>query len=224
MSAEGAAVQGSRWVYETKEQEVAAIEDLNGKHKMESDNGNMYDLIAYRIKLSFLINTVSRFKTALTHAPFCMDPQFTFHPHAGDKWCIYPSYDYAYFIVGSLENIIHLTGETVVNAEINDLWFNDQKLRLIENCSYEFQMQYGLIRWSVGAALGYAQAAKDKHLFAHKEMRVLMVGLDAVGKTTIMHQLNLSQIDTKGLTIVIKMYNLLDLIDWCRKEAWLELK
>ncbi|GKC94698.1 superoxide dismutase [Mn], mitochondrial-like protein, partial [Tanacetum coccineum] len=73
MSAEGAAVQGSGWVwlaadkelkrlvvettvnqYETKEQAVAAIKDLNGKHKMESDNGNMYDLIAYRIKLCTL--------------------------------------------------------------------------------------------------------------------------------------------------------------------------
>ncbi|PWA45203.1 glutamine-tRNA ligase, putative / glutaminyl-tRNA synthetase, putative / GlnRS [Artemisia annua] len=44
---------------------------------------------------------------ALTDAPFCMDPQFTPHPHAGDKWCIYPSYDYAHCIVDSLENITH---------------------------------------------------------------------------------------------------------------------
>lgn len=33
--------------------------------------------------------------------------QFTPHPHAGDKWCIYPSYDYAHCIVDSLENITH---------------------------------------------------------------------------------------------------------------------
>ncbi|OMO72924.1 Glutamyl/glutaminyl-tRNA synthetase, class Ib [Corchorus capsularis] len=52
------------------------------KQDMQSDNGNMYDLIAYRIK-------------------------FTPHPHAGDKWCIYPSYDYAHCIVDSLENITH---------------------------------------------------------------------------------------------------------------------
>ncbi|KRH54694.1 hypothetical protein GLYMA_06G203400v4 [Glycine max] len=43
---------------------------LRMKQDMQSDNYNMYDLIAYRIK-------------------------FTPHPHAGDKWCIYPSYDYA---------------------------------------------------------------------------------------------------------------------------------
>ncbi|KAK4409619.1 Glutamine--tRNA ligase, cytoplasmic [Sesamum angolense] len=55
---------------------------LRMKQDMQSDNFNMYDLIAYRIK-------------------------FTPHPHAGDKWCIYPSYDYAHCIVDSLENVTH---------------------------------------------------------------------------------------------------------------------
>ena len=31
-------------------------------------------------------------------------------------------------------------------------------------CRYEFQMQYGSIGWSVGATLGYAQAAKEKRV------------------------------------------------------------
>eukprot|EP00262_Sarcandra_glabra_P014698 TRINITY_DN434_c0_g1_i1.p1 TRINITY_DN434_c0_g1~~TRINITY_DN434_c0_g1_i1.p1 ORF type:complete len:810 (+),score=162.12 TRINITY_DN434_c0_g1_i1:228-2432(+) len=55
---------------------------LRMKQDMQSDNYNMYDLIAYRIK-------------------------YTPHPHSGDKWCIYPSYDYAHCIVDSLENITH---------------------------------------------------------------------------------------------------------------------
>ncbi|XP_058087437.1 glutamine--tRNA ligase isoform X3 [Magnolia sinica] len=55
---------------------------LRMKQDMQSDNFNMYDLIAYRIK-------------------------YTPHPHAGDKWCIYPSYDYSHCIVDSLENITH---------------------------------------------------------------------------------------------------------------------
>ncbi|GJZ35176.1 pyruvate decarboxylase 1 [Tanacetum coccineum] len=59
-----------------------------------------------------------------------------------------------------------LTGETAVIAETGDSWFNCQKLRLPENCGYEFQMQYGSIGWSVGATLGYAQAAKDKRVIA----------------------------------------------------------
>ncbi|KAH7571142.1 hypothetical protein JRO89_XS05G0258800 [Xanthoceras sorbifolium] len=49
---------------------------LRMKQDMQSDNFNMYDLIAYRIK-------------------------------ARDKWCIYPSYDYAHCIVDSIENITH---------------------------------------------------------------------------------------------------------------------
>ncbi|URE10189.1 glutaminyl-tRNA synthetase [Musa troglodytarum] len=55
---------------------------LRLKQDMQSDNKNMYDLIAYRIK-------------------------FTPHPHAGDKWCIYPSYDFSHCIVDSLENVTH---------------------------------------------------------------------------------------------------------------------
>lgn len=59
-----------------------------------------------------------------------------------------------------------LTGESAVIAETGDSWFNCQKLRLPENCGYEFQMQYGSIGWSVGATLGYAQAAKHKRVIA----------------------------------------------------------
>ncbi|KNA02620.1 hypothetical protein SOVF_216950 [Spinacia oleracea] len=55
---------------------------LRMKQDMQSDNCNMYDLIAYRIK-------------------------FAHHPKAGDKWCIYPSYDFAHCIVDSLENVTH---------------------------------------------------------------------------------------------------------------------
>ncbi|KAK4487628.1 hypothetical protein RD792_005720 [Penstemon davidsonii] len=59
-----------------------------------------------------------------------------------------------------------LSGNSAVIAETGDSWFNCQKLRLPENCGYEFQMQYGSIGWSVGATLGYAQAAKEKRVIA----------------------------------------------------------
>ncbi|KAF6172037.1 hypothetical protein GIB67_029455 [Kingdonia uniflora] len=55
---------------------------LRMKQDMQSENYNMYDLIAYRIKLS---------------------P----HPRSGDKWHIYPSYDFSHCIVDSLENVTH---------------------------------------------------------------------------------------------------------------------
>lgn len=59
-----------------------------------------------------------------------------------------------------------LSSDMAVIAETGDSWFNCQKLRLPENCGYEFQMQYGSIGWSVGATLGYAQGAKDKRVIA----------------------------------------------------------
>ncbi|KAG9145802.1 hypothetical protein Leryth_011224 [Lithospermum erythrorhizon] len=40
-------------------------------------------------------------------------------------------------------------------------------------------------------------------LFAKKEMRILMVGLDAAGKTTILYKLKLGEIVTTIPTIVI---------------------
>eukprot|EP01114_Cavostelium_apophysatum_P010828 TRINITY_DN2495_c0_g1_i1.p1 TRINITY_DN2495_c0_g1~~TRINITY_DN2495_c0_g1_i1.p1 ORF type:complete len:814 (-),score=239.51 TRINITY_DN2495_c0_g1_i1:35-2335(-) len=55
---------------------------LRMKQDMKNDNPCMWDLIAYRIK-------------------------YTPHPHVGDKWCIYPSYDYTHCIIDSLENVTH---------------------------------------------------------------------------------------------------------------------
>ncbi|XP_028057458.1 pyruvate decarboxylase 1 [Camellia sinensis] len=59
-----------------------------------------------------------------------------------------------------------VSSETAVIAETGDSWFNCQKLKLPEGCGYEFQMQYGSIGWSVGATLGYAQAAQNKRVIA----------------------------------------------------------
>ncbi|KAK3445009.1 hypothetical protein EUGRSUZ_A00548 [Eucalyptus grandis] len=52
-----------------------------------------------------------------------------------------------------------LSSESAVIAETGESWFNCQKLKLPRGCGYEFQMQYGSIGWSIGATLGYAQAA-----------------------------------------------------------------
>ncbi|XP_010253808.1 PREDICTED: pyruvate decarboxylase 1 [Nelumbo nucifera] len=59
-----------------------------------------------------------------------------------------------------------LSSDTAVIAETGDSWFNCQKLKLPQGCGYEFQMQYGSIGWSVGATLGYAQAAPNKRVIA----------------------------------------------------------
>lgn len=53
---------------------------LRMKMDLASPNPNMWDHVAYRIK----------------YVP---------HPHIGDKWCIYPTYDYTHCIVDALEHI-----------------------------------------------------------------------------------------------------------------------
>lgn len=55
---------------------------LRMKFDMKHDNPCMRDPVAYRIK----------------YKP---------HPHVGDKWCVYPTYDFEHCIVDSLENITH---------------------------------------------------------------------------------------------------------------------
>ena len=58
--------------------------EWEGRHRLKMDataaNFNMFDQVAYRIK-------------------HCA------HPHAGDAWCIYPTYDYTHCVVDALEHV-----------------------------------------------------------------------------------------------------------------------
>lgn len=49
--------------------------------------------------------------------------------------------------------------------------------------------------------MGMAISRMVKMLFARKEMRILMVGLDAAGKTTILYKLKLGEVVTTIPTI-----------------------
>lgn len=53
---------------------AAGAATLRLKMDMNSTNPNMWDQVAYRIK----------------YVP---------HPHTGDEWCIYPTYDYTHCII-----------------------------------------------------------------------------------------------------------------------------
>lgn len=52
-----------------------------------------------------------------------------------------------------------------------------------------------------GANMGLSFTKLFSRLFAKKEMRILMVGLDAAGKTTILYKLKLGEIVTTIPTI-----------------------
>jgi ADP-ribosylation factor 1/2 len=54
---------------------------------------------------------------------------------------------------------------------------------------------------SKGVKMGLSFTKLFSRLFAKKEMRILMVGLDAAGKTTILYKLKLGEIVTTIPTI-----------------------
>ncbi|MEW5303175.1 MAG: hypothetical protein WDW38_001501 [Sanguina aurantia] len=62
----------------------------------------------------------------------------------------------------------YLRPEHALLTEVGDSWFNTQKLHLPDGCSYEMQMRYGSIGWSVGAALGqyFATIERQKRVLA----------------------------------------------------------
>ena len=57
--------------------------------------------------------------------------------------------------------------------------------------------------------MGNMFATLFKGLFGKKEMRILMVGLDAAGKTTILYKLKLGEIVTTIPTIGMNLANLI---------------
>ncbi|KAF7021324.1 hypothetical protein CFC21_034298 [Triticum aestivum] len=89
-----------------------------------------------------------------------------------------------------------LSGNSAVIAETGDSWFNCQKLKLPEGCGYECQLQYGSIGWSVGATMGYAQAAKDKRVIS-----LIGDGSFQVGNNIIF------LINNGGYTIEVKIHD-----------------
>ncbi len=86
---------------------------LRAKVDMAADNMHMRDPIIYRIK----------------HAH---------HHRTGDKWCIYPMYDFAHGQSDSIENITHsiCTLEFIPHRELYD-WFIE-KLEIFPSHQYEF--------------------------------------------------------------------------------------
>ena len=86
---------------------------LRMKGDLASPNPQMWDIIAYRI-------------------------MYHRHPMSGDKWCIYPSYDYAHCIVDSLENITHSLCTLEFEARRESYFWLLHVLRLYKPCVWEY--------------------------------------------------------------------------------------
>ena len=59
-----------------------------------------------------------------------------------------------------------LDSRSCVIAETGDSWFNGMNLNLPSGASFEIQMQYGSIGWSVGATLGYCLGSPERRVVA----------------------------------------------------------
>jgi glutaminyl-tRNA synthetase len=86
---------------------------LRMKMDMQNPNPQFWDLVAYRV-------------------------MFTPHVRTGDKWCIYPTYDYTHCLCDSFEDITHsmCTTEFILNRE-SYYWLVDA-LELYKPVQWEY--------------------------------------------------------------------------------------
>ena len=115
----------SPWRNRSPDENLALFREMkDGKHEegkmslrmkidWEHPNPCMWDPVAYRIK----------------HMP---------HPHAGDKWCIYPSYDYTHCIIDSLEHIDYSLCTLEFEVRRDSYYWLIEQLGLLKALQYEF--------------------------------------------------------------------------------------
>ena len=118
---------------------------LRAKIDMSSPNMLMRDPLIYRIK----------------HAH---------HHRTGDKWCIYPMYDFAHGQSDSIENITHsiCTLEFVPHRELYD-WFID-KLGIYPSHQYEFARRN--LSYTVMSKRKLLQLVEEKHVSGWDDPRM----------------------------------------------------
>lgn len=102
-----------------------------------------------------------------------------------------------------------LTPDMALLVETGDSWFNGIKMKLPDGASFEIQMQYGSIGWSVGATLGYALGLRGKRrvvtmvgdgsfqLTAQELSTIIRYGLDPI----------LFVINNRGYTIEVEIHD-----------------
>ena len=118
---------------------------LRAKVDMASPNMHLRDPLMYRIK----------------HTP---------HHRTGDKWCIYPMYDFAHGQCDSIENITHsiCTLEFEVHRPLYD-WFI-QKLEIYPSHQYEFARLN--LNYTVMSKRKLLQLVNEKHVSGWDDPRM----------------------------------------------------
>ncbi len=118
---------------------------LRAKIDMAHQNMHMRDPIMYRIK----------------HAE---------HHRTGDKWCIYPMYDFAHGQSDAIEKVTHslCTLEFIPHRELYD-WFID-KLEIFPSKQYEFARLN--LTYTVMSKRKLLQLVQDKHVESWDDPRM----------------------------------------------------
>lgn len=137
----------------------------------------------------------------------------TEHHRTGNKWCIYPMYDYAHGQSDSLEKITHsiCTLEFDVHRPLYD-WFID-KLEIFPSHQYEFARLN--INYTVMSKRKLLQLVKDNYVQGWDDPRMPTIcGLRARGYTPASIRLFAEKVG------VAKRDNVIDLglLEWCLRE------
>ena len=67
-------------------------------------------LCSFTSLLSLFPQATLRMKMSLEDGkqdPVAYRIKFTPHPHTGDRWCVYPTYDYTHCLCDSIQNVTH---------------------------------------------------------------------------------------------------------------------
>ncbi|MEG2528182.1 MAG: glutamine--tRNA ligase/YqeY domain fusion protein [Mucinivorans sp.] len=162
---------------------------------------------------------VLRAKIDMAHTNMSMrDPLMyriihTDHHRTGNKWCIYPMYDYAHGQSDSLEGITHsiCTLEFDVHRPLYD-WFIE-KLGIFPSHQYEFARLN--INYTVMSKRKLLQLVKENHVNGWDDPRMPTIcGLRARGYTPASIRLFAEKVG------VAKRDNVIDLslLEWCLRE------
>ncbi len=162
---------------------------------------------------------VLRAKVDMSHPNMLMrDPLMyriihTEHHRTGDKWCIYPMYDYAHGQSDSLEKITHsiCTLEFDVHRPLYD-WFIEQ-LAIFPSHQYEFARLN--INYTVMSKRKLLQLVKENYVNGWDDPRMPTIcGLRARGYTPASIRLFAEKVG------VAKRDNIIDLglLEWCLRE------
>ncbi len=217
--------KGLAYVDDSTSEEIAA---QKGTHTQEGVNSvyrdrtiaENLDLFARMKAGEFADGTkILRAKIDMAHTNMLMrDPliyriKHAHHHRTGDKWCIYPMYDFAHGQSDSIENITHsiCTLEFIPHRELYD-WFIE-KLEIFPSHQYEFARRN--LSYTVMSKRKLKQLVEEKHVASWDDPRMPTIsGMRRRGFTPLSIRIFCDKVG------IAKRENIIDfsLLEFCLRE------